>query len=60
MSLVQRYKIQRLGIGSSEVELEKMNDNYYLLVGWDTQTGVPTRSKLDRFSLSDVAERLFI
>jgi aldehyde:ferredoxin oxidoreductase len=42
----------------SEVELEKMKDDYYQIMGWDLQTGVPTRQTLEKFGLADVAAAL--
>lgn len=45
-------------IGLTETELERMKDDYYQLLGWDVPTGLPTRSTLEKFGLSDVADRL--
>jgi aldehyde:ferredoxin oxidoreductase len=36
----------------------KMLEEYYELVGWDKETGVPTREKLEELGLKDVAEEL--
>jgi aldehyde:ferredoxin oxidoreductase len=33
-------------IGFSEADLEKMKDDYYQIMGWDLQTGIPTRQTL--------------
>jgi aldehyde:ferredoxin oxidoreductase len=46
-----------IGIGST-INLEKMLDDYYNLVGWDIKTGIPTRQKLDELGLSDIADSL--
>jgi len=35
-----------------------MLDNYYQEKGWDTKTGVPTRSKLTELGLGYVADAL--
>lgn len=43
------------------LELDKYNellDAYYVLRGWDRQTGKPKRSKLEQLSLGDVADNL--
>jgi len=45
-------------IGFSEAELEKMKDDYYQIMGWDLQTGIPTRQTLEKVGLADVAEEL--
>ena len=45
-------------IGFSEAELEKMKDDYYQIMGWDLQTGIPTRQTLEKIGLADVAEAL--
>ncbi len=45
-------------IGASEAELEKMKDDYYQIMGWDLQTGMPTRGTLDKYGLADIAEKL--
>ena len=42
----------------SEAELETMKDDYYQIMGWDLQTGIPTRQTLEKFGLADVAEKL--
>ncbi len=35
-----------------------LQDRYYTLRGWDVQTGVPTRTRLEELGLKDVAEKL--
>ena len=45
-------------ISFSEAELEKMKDDYYQIMGWDLQTGIPTRQTLEKIGLADVAENL--
>ena len=37
---------------------EKMLDEYYQYRGWDVETGIPTRKKLEELGLADVADRL--
>ena len=51
---------KRRELGYSEVDLERMKDDYYQLMDWDVRTGLPTRSTLDKFGLSDVADPLGI
>jgi len=41
-----------------EVEWNKMLDEYYQLRGWAIETGIPTKEKLSRNGLADVAEDL--
>ena len=38
--------------------LDSMLDNYYELRGWDKQTGIPTRDKLEAIDLKNVADEL--
>ncbi len=40
----------------SRDDLKKMLDEYYLERGWDVETGVPTRAKLDELGLGSVAD----
>lgn len=47
-------------LGFTDVELEKMKDDYYRLMGWDLKTGMPTRKTLTAYGLSDVADNLGI
>jgi aldehyde:ferredoxin oxidoreductase len=37
---------------------EKMLDEYYQYRGWDVETGIPTRKKLEELGLADVADEL--
>ena len=37
---------------------EALKDRYYELRGWDVDTGVPTRSKLEELGMKDVADKL--
>ncbi len=39
-------------------KFEAMLDQYYELRGWDRETGIPTRAKLEEVGLRDVAEEL--
>ena len=39
-------------------DLEHMKNDYYEAMGWDTQSGVPTRQTLETLGLSDVAKDL--
>jgi len=45
-------------IGFTEADLEKMKDDYYQIMGWDLQTGIPTRQTLEKVGLADVAKKL--
>jgi aldehyde:ferredoxin oxidoreductase len=45
-------------ISATEAELEKMKDDYYQIMGWDLQTGIPTRSTLEKHKLADAADEL--
>ena len=45
-------------ISFTEAELEKMKDDYYQIMGWDVETGIPTRRTLQKFGLGDVADSL--
>ncbi len=49
-----RYK----GLAFDRKEWDKMLDEYYDLAGWDRETGVPTRAKLELLGLNDVADEL--
>lgn len=35
-----------------------MLDDYYEIVGWDRNTGAPSRTTLERLELKDVADEL--
>ncbi|MFC1912404.1 aldehyde ferredoxin oxidoreductase family protein [Chloroflexota bacterium] len=37
---------------------DEMLDEYYDLVGWDRETGIPTRKKLEELGLKEVADEL--
>jgi aldehyde:ferredoxin oxidoreductase len=37
-------------------KFEQMKDEYYELRGWDKETGIPTRAKLEELGLGDVAD----
>lgn len=39
-------------------KFEKMKSEYYELRGWDVETGVPTRAKLEELGLKDIADDL--
>ena len=38
--------------------LEDLLDQYYEARGWDSETGVPTREKLEELGLREVADQL--
>jgi len=38
--------------------MARMLDDYYRVVGWDRETGIPTRETLERLGLKDVADQL--
>jgi len=46
------------GQAYSREELEKMLEYYYELRGWDKETGIPTREKLEELGLEYVAKEL--
>jgi len=46
-------------LGFDQRELERMKDDYYTLMGWDLETGMPTRETLLRFGLKEAAEVLW-
>ncbi|MEM2125833.1 MAG: aldehyde ferredoxin oxidoreductase family protein [Candidatus Methanosuratincola sp.] len=46
------------GMHTDEPTLNRMLDEFYALKGWDPKTGVPTREKLVRMGLEDVADCL--
>lgn len=46
------------GVAYDRNKWNKMLEEYYELVGWDKETGVPTREKLEELGLKDVAEEL--
>lgn len=39
-------------------KFEQMKEEYYDLRGWDKQTGIPTRAKLEELGLKDVADEV--
>ena len=45
-------------LGCTEEELEQMKDDYYSLMGWSHETGLPTRQILEKYNLSDVADKM--
>ena len=47
--------ISRLGTVIDRNKFEEMKSEYYGLRGWDVETGLPTRTKLEELGLSDVA-----
>ncbi|MBC7120825.1 MAG: aldehyde ferredoxin oxidoreductase family protein [Candidatus Methanosuratus sp.] len=46
------------GMYTDEQTLNRMLDEFYALKGWDPKTGIPTREKLTRMGLEDVADCL--
>ncbi len=39
-------------------DYKKSQDMFYELMGWDVTTGIPTRATLEKYGLSDVADKL--
>ncbi len=39
---------------------EKAKDEYYQMRGWDVKTGIPTRERLEKLDLKDVADALTV
>jgi aldehyde:ferredoxin oxidoreductase len=50
--------ISRLGLTLDRTGFENMKSEYYLLRGWDAETGFPTREKLADLDMTDVADDL--
>lgn len=46
------------GMHTDEPTLNRMLDEFYVIKGWDPKTGIPTKEKLIRMGLEDVADRL--
>jgi aldehyde:ferredoxin oxidoreductase len=46
------------GMAFDRDKWDEMLDEYYDLVGWDKETGIPTRDKLEAVGLTDVADEL--
>ncbi len=46
------------GVPHDQEKWDKLLDEYYDLVGWDKETGEPTRAKLEALGLKDVADEL--
>ena len=36
----------------------KMLEEYYVLRGWDKDTGIPSRSTLEKYGLGDIATKM--
>ena len=39
-------------------DMDKALTMFYEQMGWDTETGIPTRATLEKFGLSDMADKL--
>ena len=39
-------------------DMEKAKTMFYEAMGWDTETGIPTRATLEKFDLGDMADKL--
>jgi aldehyde:ferredoxin oxidoreductase len=50
--------ISRLGKTLDRKEFEKMKDDYYRRRGWDTETGFPTKARLQELGLGDIISDL--
>jgi aldehyde:ferredoxin oxidoreductase len=46
------------GVGYGEDRLEEAKSVYYDMMGWDRETGVPTRGKLQELDIEWVADLL--
>ena len=63
-TLPERLMTEPLKAGASKgqlisrEDLDKMLDEYYTERGWDVETGVPTRAKLEELGLANVADDL--
>jgi len=50
--------ISKIGSIVDHAEFERVKGEYYQLRGWDSDTGYPSRSKLEQLGLKDVCEDL--
>ncbi|RLG46670.1 MAG: aldehyde:ferredoxin oxidoreductase [Thermoproteota archaeon] len=60
-TLPERFTKEPMPAGPGKgqvVDLERMLREYYELRGWDVETGLPTREKLEQLGLWDVADEL--
>ena len=46
------------GMYTDEPTLNRMLDEFYVVKGWNKETGIPTKEKLTRMGLEDVAQKL--
>jgi aldehyde:ferredoxin oxidoreductase len=46
------------GKGIDKEKFVGMLDDYYEIVGWDKETGIPTRTTLESLGLKDIADDL--
>jgi aldehyde:ferredoxin oxidoreductase len=51
-------EISKIGAVVERAEFEKMKSEYYELRGWDVESGLPTKAKLEELELGDVATDL--
>jgi aldehyde:ferredoxin oxidoreductase len=49
---------EKVSSWTSKDEFNSVMDDYYKAVGWDVDTGIPTRSRLEELGLKDVADDL--
>ncbi|OKY78834.1 MAG: Aldehyde:ferredoxin oxidoreductase [Candidatus Methanohalarchaeum thermophilum] len=54
----EKEKSWRTHISKDATEWKKLLTRFYEKLGWDTETGRPTRSKLEELDLNDVADKL--
>lgn len=65
-SLPKKFFEQPLSKGQYKGEVmdkekfEQMKDEYYELRGWNKETGIPTREKLEELGLGDVADEVLV
>ncbi len=50
--------ISKIGTVVNRDEFEKLKDEYYELRGWESESGLPTKAKLEELQLQDVASDL--
>jgi aldehyde:ferredoxin oxidoreductase len=48
------------GVRLSEEEIENAKDLYYIMSGWDVETGTPTRAKLEALGIGWAADQTSI
>jgi len=58
ITTLQSLKGQTMSEPLDREQWESLKDRFYQLRGWDTDTGVPTRPKLEELGMKDIAHKL--